>query len=265
MNRYQVTVRNEEDFAEKGTFIITFAKIIAFLFTFFIIAAIASFFAGRYGFTEYYMSEAYDEESKLRPRIDNLTKKTEELERSMRTKDEFIKSFKYMLGNNDSLPPEVQVEKISESVIYSSEEDDNYQQPIRKGFADTKLSNIYFLPPILGYSVTRGFNISEGHLGADIVAKEGEPILCIADGSVIFSSWTDEYGYVVGIQHSGNITSFYKHNSVILKEIGDFVKAGDVIAIIGNSGKLTSGPHLHFEIWQNGVALDPEHYISFEK
>ena len=97
------------------------------------------------------------------------------------------------------------------------------------------------------------------------MAKEGEPILSIANGTVIFSSWTDDTGYVIGIQHSDDITSFYKHNSVILKNVGDVVFAGDVIAMIGGSGKLASGPHLHFEIWHKGQSLNPEHYISFEK
>jgi murein DD-endopeptidase MepM/ murein hydrolase activator NlpD len=83
------------------------------------------------------------------------------------------------------------------------------------------------------------------------------------DGTVIISDWTSETGYVIGVQHSNNLFSFYKHNSALLKRAGDYVKAGEVIAIIGNSGEYTTGPHLHFELWYNGTAVNPVDYILF--
>ena len=88
-------------------------------------------------------------------------------------------------------------------------------------------------------------------------------ISSVLDGTVIVSTWTAETGYIIVIQHQKNFISIYKHNSILLKSVGDFVKAGDHIAVIGNSGELTSGPHLHFELWHNGEPVDPENYISF--
>jgi murein DD-endopeptidase MepM/ murein hydrolase activator NlpD len=124
------------------------------------------------------------------------------------------------------------------------------------------LSQINFFPPLKGY-VTAGFSSSEEHYGIDVVAPQDEPIKTILDGHVMLASWTLETGYVIGIQHDHNLVSFYKHNSVLLKKTGNFVKAGDAIAMQGSSGELTTGPHLHFELWHDGVALNPEDYIIF--
>ena len=88
-------------------------------------------------------------------------------------------------------------------------------------------------------------------------------VYSILDGTVIVSHWTFETGYVIGVQHQNDFISLYKHNSVLLKSVGDFVRAGDPIAIIGNSGELSSGPHLHFELWHEGRAVNPEDYILF--
>jgi murein DD-endopeptidase MepM/ murein hydrolase activator NlpD len=82
-------------------------------------------------------------------------------------------------------------------------------------------------------------------------------------GTVTLAGWTLETGYVIQLQHENNIISLYKHNAELLKHIGDRVKAGEPIAIIGNSGELTTGPHLHFELWYNGTSLDPQQYITF--
>jgi len=84
------------------------------------------------------------------------------------------------------------------------------------------------------------------------------------NGTVIFTGWTLETGYVISLQHSNNIISVYKHNSVLLKKMGDYVNAGEPIAIVGESGELSTGPHLHFELWHNGSAANPREYMSFK-
>lgn len=122
---------------------------------------------------------------------------------------------------------------------------------------------VSFFTPMLGI-VTNRFNREAKHYGIDIVADNNSMIKATADGTVIYSDWTVENGYSIGIQHNGNLFSIYKHNAVLLKEEGDFVSAGDPIAIYGNSGSLSTGPHLHFELWYNGTPLNPEDYISFE-
>jgi murein DD-endopeptidase MepM/ murein hydrolase activator NlpD len=124
------------------------------------------------------------------------------------------------------------------------------------------LSQLNFFPPVKGY-ITSEFNPREDHYGIDVVAPEDEPIKNVLDGNVVLATWTLETGYVIGIQHKNNLFSFYKHNSVLLKKVGNFVKAGDAVAVIGSSGELTTGPHLHFELWHEGIPVNPEDYIVF--
>lgn len=121
-----------------------------------------------------------------------------------------------------------------------------------------------FFTPITGI-ITLPFKPENGHYGVDIAASNNQIIKSTLDGTVIFSSWTPEYGYTIGIQHENNYFSTYKHNATLLKKEGDYVKAGEAIAILGESGELTTGPHLHFELWHNGIAQDPQQYINFEK
>jgi len=124
------------------------------------------------------------------------------------------------------------------------------------------ISNIHFFTPLRGL-ITNKFNQKTDHLAVDIVGQQNARISSVLDGTVFFAGWTMDTGYSIYIQHENNIISAYKHNAELLKEMGDKVKAGDVIAIMGNSGELTTGPHLHFELWYNGTALDPETYIDF--
>ena len=124
------------------------------------------------------------------------------------------------------------------------------------------IANIHFFTPLRGL-ITNKFNPKTDHLAVDIVGKQNARISNVLDGTVIFAGWTMDTGYSIFIQHENNIISVYKHNAELLKTIGDKVKSGDVIAIMGNSGELTTGPHLHFELWHNGTALDPETYIDF--
>ena len=130
-----------------------------------------------------------------------------------------------------------------------------------KAFASGIGSYVFFTP--LKGTVTTPFSALNKHYGVDIVSAPDEVIKSALDGTVIFSNWTSETGYVIGIQHSNNLFTIYKHNSALLKKEGDYVKAGEVVAIIGNTGELTSGPHLHFELWYNGSPVNPKDYVSF--
>ena len=124
-----------------------------------------------------------------------------------------------------------------------------------------KNTNVLFTP--INGIITNRFNMSKNHLGIDIVAKRNDPVKAIDGGVVLLSEWTINTGHIIAIQHADNMVSVYKHNSSLLKKEGEYVNAGDLIAIIGNSGELSSGPHLHFELWINGAAVDPLKYISF--
>jgi len=121
---------------------------------------------------------------------------------------------------------------------------------------------------LIFYTPTRGivsshFDTDGKHLGIDIAANPNESVLTTLDGTVIFSGYTAETGYVIAIQHSQEFVSVYKHCAALLKQEGDLVKGGDVIAVVGNTGTLTTGPHLHFELWHKGRAVDPVNYILF--
>lgn len=120
----------------------------------------------------------------------------------------------------------------------------------------------YLMPPISGV-ISSGFDAATEHFGVDILAPHDTPVKAIWDGHVITADWTLETGYTIGIQHSNDMVSFYKHNATLLKRNGAFVRAGEAIAIIGNTGKLSSGPHLHFELWLQGKPVDPTKYIDF--
>jgi hypothetical protein len=124
------------------------------------------------------------------------------------------------------------------------------------------INDYFFFTPLKGY-VSNGFNPSGGHYGVDIVSKENEAIKATLDGTVIVSTWTLATGNVIILQHNNNLVSVYEHNSVLLKKQGDYVKAGDVIAIVGNSGEMTTGPHLHFELWYKGNPVNPQTYMGF--
>ncbi len=124
------------------------------------------------------------------------------------------------------------------------------------------LSELHFFTPVQGI-ITNSFNVLENHYGVDLVAGPNEVVKSTLDGTVTLAAWTLETGYVIQIQHDNNLISVYKHCAELFKSEGLQVDAGDAIAVIGNSGELTTGPHLHFELWHNGVPLDPVKYIVF--
>lgn len=125
------------------------------------------------------------------------------------------------------------------------------------------LAYFHFFKPITGI-VSKEFKIDEGHYGVDVVSEKDAGVKSVLNGKVVFSAWTAETGNVIAIQHKNELISIYKHNSVVLKKEGDIVKAGEIIAIVGNSGEFTTGPHLHFEIWFKGSPLNPSEVINFE-
>lgn len=127
---------------------------------------------------------------------------------------------------------------------------------------DVPLEQLFFMPPVSG-DVTSGFDLSKSHFGIDVAAPKNTAVKSAADGVVISAGYTVETGYSIAIQHPNNVVTMYKHNSVLLRQEGSPVKAGEAIAIIGNSGENTTGPHLHFELWYKGRAVDPGDYINF--
>ena len=118
--------------------------------------------------------------------------------------------------------------------------------------------------PILNCKVSNPYNVNKQHYGIDLVAEEEETVYAAADGFIIMAEYHEDNGYVIGISSRDDVLTFYKHNSALYKKLGDFVSAGTPIAVMGNSGENSTGPHLHFELWYKGIPKDPALYISFK-
>jgi len=127
----------------------------------------------------------------------------------------------------------------------------------------SSINNIDFFPPLKGLVMSK-YTPDKNHYAVDIVSKENSPIIAVLAGSVVFVGYTKETGNTIYIQHKNNILSVYKHVKNTLVKQGEYVKKGTAIATIGNTGIITSGPHLHFELWNNGIPVNPENFINFE-
>jgi murein DD-endopeptidase MepM/ murein hydrolase activator NlpD len=122
--------------------------------------------------------------------------------------------------------------------------------------------NLVLFPPITGV-VTMPFDAKEKHFAVDVVAPMDTPVKAVANGTVIFSEWTADTGYVIILEHEGGLLSVYKHNGSLAKLQGTVVREGEVIASVGNTGELSTGPHLHFELWDNGNPVNPLDFVDF--
>jgi murein DD-endopeptidase MepM/ murein hydrolase activator NlpD len=144
------------------------------------------------------------------------------------------------------------------------EQEDRYALSERRESSERReLATVLFVPPVQGV-LTAPFDAQTRHYGVDLVTKPDEAIKCCLAGTITLATWTSDAGYVIQVQHTNGLVSVYKHNRVLLKKAGDRVKAGEAIAIVGDTGKETNGPHLHFELWHNGVAVDPAAYMVFQ-
>lgn len=167
--------------------------------------------------------------------------------------------------DSNSIYKEITFTRSTEDSLIRLMFEDNSEYSLSVVSSRSKIGNIsqmHFFPPVKGL-ITNSFNSGLNHYGTDIVSGVNEVVKSTLEGTVTMATWTLETGWVIQIQHQNNLISIYKHNAELLKRVGDYVKVGEPIAIIGNSGELTTGPHLHFELWYNGVPLDPEDYISF--
>ena len=203
--------------------------------------------------------------------------KTDSLEKKLLENELYLKNITAIVNGEDpiaiqmegdtiniALEAELSFKKSKEDSLLriAVEAEDKISITAKRDKKNLDLENVLFFSPIKGV-ITNSFDSKKEHFGTDIVAKEDEPIKCVFDGVVVISHWTSETGYVIGVQHANGVFSLYKHNSILFKSVGEYVRSGEAIAVIGNSGDLSSGPHLHFELWYKGVAVNPENYISF--
>ena len=273
-NDYKVVVSSEDTFEEKLAF--KASKINVFVLMLVYSVILISFTISIVFFTELRELVPGYSSSDLLNRAIYLTQKTDSLERQIELNNKFYKSIEDVLSGKtdefierDNIPTDSSLNDKSLFSISPNSEDSilrNYVDSQDK-FNLTKnelvIENKMFFSPIKG-DITQAFNFEENHFAIDIAADIGTPVKSILDGKILFSEWSVDTGHVIIVDHGDNIVSVYKHNSKSLKEQNDFVQAGEVIAYSGNQGSLSSGPHLHFELWKNGTPIDPEPLLNFQ-
>ncbi len=270
---YKIVISTDDTFEEKLSFKLNKLNTLAFLTlysTILISVTICLVF-----FTQIREMVPGYPSTELLIKVTDLTRKTDSLERQIILDNNFSKSILDVLsGKVDSVISKENVSKKSGSVGSSTKlVSPSYEDSILRQYVEDQdrfnivknqltMENKIFSTPIKG-ELTQGFNVSDKHYALDISADIGTPVRSILDGRVIFSEWSVETGYVIIIDHGDNIISIYKHNSRVSKKQNDYVKAGQVIAYSGDQGSLSSGPHLHFELWKNGIPINPEPLINF--
>ncbi|TVR81358.1 MAG: M23 family metallopeptidase [Chitinophagaceae bacterium] len=279
-NRYRLVILNDSNFEERFSFKLTKLNLYTgissiLLILIFVIISVIVFTPVKQYIPGY-------GDLGMRAQLIDLNIKTDSLEMVVAQREAWIDNIKYILrGEIETEFPDTSEESLAADFYYDTIRLDKISPEealLRQAVEQEMQTSIFyegtnqpgsfsyleknFMTPMRGL-VTAEFDPGKGHYGIDVVAESNSPVKAIYDGVVVFAEWTLETGYVIAVQHSDNLLSFYKHNSVLLKKVGSFVKTGDVIAVFGDSGEYSSGPHLHFELWQNGVAVNPRDYIIF--
>ena len=273
-NDYKVVVSSEDTFEEKFSF--KASKINVFVLMLVYSVILISFTVSIVFFTQLRELVPGYSSSDLLNRAIYLTQKTDSLERQIELNNKFYKSIEDVLSGKtdefierDNIPID---SSLNDKNLFSISP--NSEDSILRNYVDSQdkfnltknelvIENKMFFSPIKG-DITQTFNFEENHFAIDIAADIGTPVKSILDGKILFSEWSVDTGHVIIVDHGDNIVSVYKHNSKSLKEQNDFVQAGEVIAYSGNQGSLSSGPHLHFELWKNGTPIDPEPLLNFQ-
>jgi len=274
--RYQLVIRNEENLAERTTFAFTYAKVLTLSVILFVILFGSSLFLSKTLLAKWF--DPRHAQMEANKKLYQLALKADSLAIEVDRKDKFIQNFQRILRgdttNGFEDPAEAlrgQERPVRTSSLRLQPSDSAFRREYEQSdgavvaLASNKyreLQETFFFSPLTGF-VSDKYDVKKAHFGIDIVTKSNEPVKCIADGTVVMASWTQDSGYVIAVQHRGNLISVYKHNADLLRKVGNFVNAGDIISIVGNSGEMTNGPHLHFELWYNGNALNPEEFVTF--
>ena len=276
-NKFRLVILNDSTFEEKISFRLSRLNVFIVAGTIIIFLIIITTFIIAFTPLREYIPGYGD--FKTKRKLDELTIRADSMEKALREKDLYVYNIKNIIEGKEiveKLPEKPDSTRNYGNIKNSkSKEDADLRQEIESqnqynlsfsedGTSPTNysISSFFFFCPVKGI-VIGGYNPAEKHYGVDIAAAKDEAIKATLDGTIIFTSWTLETGYVIAIQHNSDLISIYKHNSGLLKKQGSFVKAGEAIAIIGSSGEQSSGPHLHFELWYAGRAVNPKDYIVF--
>jgi len=273
-DKYRLVLMKDDTFEEKLSFRLNRMNVFVFFGTLVIFLVVAtSYIIAFTPLKEYIPGYADFDTRKI---LRDLMLRTDSLEKEVSRRDLYIYNFRNIIEGKEvveKMPEEMPKMNYEINELPRSKEDSMLRAEMDMEndlmFAEpmevnqgTTIYNAFFFPPVKGV-ITNYFNAAEQHFGIDIVAGQNEAIKATLDGTVIYAGWTLTTGYTIAIQHANNILSVYKHNSILVKEEGNIVKAGEVIAIIGNSGTYSSGTHLHFELWYNGNPINPLDFIVF--
>lgn len=273
-HKYRMVLLNEDTFEEVGNLRLTRLNLIALVGVILIllVAVIYSLIA----YTNIRELIPGYPDAAMRQHIRENAMKVDSLEYEQAIRDQYFENLRRIISGeapenymNDTTgminPLEITFMRSSNDSLLRQqvEAEEQFRLSVQEENQVSKnLYELHFFTPVTGI-VTRSFNPREGHFGIDLVAEPNEVVKAALDGTVTMSTWTLETGYVIQIQHDHELISVYKHNATLFKSVGQKVVAGDAIAIVGNSGELTTGPHLHFELWHDRVPLNPAEYIAF--
>jgi len=272
LSKYRLVILNDNTFEEKVSFNLT--RLNVFVLTGFSAIALIAFTTILIAFTPLREYIPGYSSSALEKKAHKLSKKADSLVIALRTNKKQLNSIRKVLTGN--VFPADSIAKMQKEInnnaafvsIPTSEEDSILRKKVAREDkfnlleTDNRKEDFVLFPPVKG-NISDGFNQEKKHFAVDIVVAVGTAVKSVADGRVIFAEWTADTGYVVIIEHANQLLSVYKHNSSINKSQGDYVKTGEVISFSGATGELTTGPHLHFELWSEGYALDPTNFIAF--
>jgi murein DD-endopeptidase MepM/ murein hydrolase activator NlpD len=274
-SRFRLTVLNENTFEEKLSYSLTPLNLIVMFGGLLIVFGALIYLLVAYTPLKNYVipdyaDSGYREEARMaRLKVDSLLEVSRQNDRYL-TDLRIVLSGGTLSNSADSGKKEVQdanltysVGEVDDALRQKLAEQDRFNLAVEENNR-AELVGFLLFKPVDG-TLSAGFDPKKGHYGIDLVAPKDDPVKAVLDGTVILASFTADGGNVIQIQHSNNLLSVYKHNSVLLKKNGDFVKAGESIAFIGDSGDHSEGPHLHFELWENGIPVDPMEYIAFGK
>lgn len=271
-DKYRLVVLNEDTFQERFSLKLSLLNVFVLGGVFsFLLILVTTFFITFTPIKEYIPGYSSTD---LKIKATKLAFQTDSLKRKLDVLRDFTKALQPILTGEieaeaiDSINLLERI-NIQDSLLSATREDSLFREKIEsqdrfpiQNNAETNVKIVFFAP--LNGTISEGFDSQKNHLAVDIVAKKNTAVKATADGTVIFSGWTTETGYVIILKHAYNYTSVYKHNGNLLKEQGDFVKSGEVIASVGSTGELTTGPHLHFELWSGGYAINPINFIDFK-
>jgi murein DD-endopeptidase MepM/ murein hydrolase activator NlpD len=271
LHKYRFVIMTDSSFEEKLSLKLSRLNVFAFLGIFIFGCFFCTLLLIAYTPLNEYVPGKSSKE--VQRNLIQLALKSDSLQNAIDNRDVYLQNINNIINGNELVAVEqynAQNTKIEEDINFEKSIEDSL---LRASVEAEDKSSIYikekdehefllFFTPLSGL-ISDGFNSQTKHFGVDLVAKEKSRISSVLDGTVIISHWTTETGYVIVVQHKNDYLSLYKHNSILLKTVGDFVLAGEHIAVIGNSGELSSGPHLHFELWHKGVPVNPKDYISF--